>query len=163
MAFPHWGDIPTWIGSGSFFIAASAYWRSVLDREKEQAGRVTAWYQKMRYSEEDQVDYLLVRNSSDAAVYIVTAGDGAGRWLAIPPGQTVEQGLIPEYWSGRDLYAAPSLTFRDATGRVWDRNTHGVLRLDRSASRRLRRHKEISRPVLPGGFSYAKDQSGSEG
>ena len=118
MSFPDWGNIPTWVGTGSFFIAASAYWRSVVDREKEQARRVTAWYKKMRYSEKDQVDYLLICNSSDGAVYNVTAGDGAGRWAAIPPGETVEQSLVPEYWSGRDLLAAPNLSFRDATGKI---------------------------------------------
>ena len=29
MTYLNWGDVPTWIGTGSFFIAATAYQLSV--------------------------------------------------------------------------------------------------------------------------------------
>jgi hypothetical protein len=39
----NWGDIPTWIGTGSFFIAAIAYQQSVADKQRDQATKISAW------------------------------------------------------------------------------------------------------------------------
>ena len=41
-----WGNVPTWTGmlltSGSLTVAALAYRRSVLDKERDQASKIAA-------------------------------------------------------------------------------------------------------------------------
>src|SRR6185437_3359668 len=60
-----WGNVPAWIGSiltgSSILIAALTYRRSVEDRERAQAAKVTAWV-------DIGAEKIFLRNSSDSAV-----------------------------------------------------------------------------------------------
>jgi hypothetical protein len=68
----NWGDVPAWIGtittSVSVLIAALAYRKSILDKERGQASKVAAW---VALFGEPGKEHRIVRlsNSSDAPVY----------------------------------------------------------------------------------------------
>jgi hypothetical protein len=68
MQFPDWGTVPAWISTGSFFIAALAYQRSVLDKERDQASNVSAWIGTI-IDGGKRKRVLRVSNTSDAAVF----------------------------------------------------------------------------------------------
>lgn len=68
MAHLNWGDVPTWIGTGSFFIAAIAYWQSVADKQRDQASKISAWIGTTTESGARK-RILRITNTSDAAVY----------------------------------------------------------------------------------------------
>jgi hypothetical protein len=68
MPFPEWGNIPAWVSTGSFFIAAMAYRRSVMDKERDQASKVSAWVGSLTDNGRSK-RVLRVANTSDAAVY----------------------------------------------------------------------------------------------
>lgn len=70
MNFPDWGNVPAWISTGSFFIAAIAYQKSVLDKQREQATKVSAWTGTMT-KDGKRKRILRITNTSDAAVYDV--------------------------------------------------------------------------------------------
>ena len=81
------GSVPDWIGSvltgGSVFIAALAYRRSVLDRERRQASQIGAW---LAFSDESGNGHPVARvnNSSDAPVYEVTVRFAGLADLTVP-------------------------------------------------------------------------------
>ncbi|WP_305789358.1 hypothetical protein [Symbioplanes lichenis] len=152
-----WGSAPTWVSaaitSGSFLVAATAYRRSVLEKERDQASKVAAWVAL----EEDagtRKRVLRLRNSSDGPIFEVTV-ELAGKPVVESPE------LVPETTSTFDLpddgsdYPAsvqkvtvevqsiftvglsretlltgptPTMTFRDSTGRWWERDRQGRLR-----------------------------------
>jgi hypothetical protein len=123
-----WGTVPTWVGSvltgSSLLIAALAYRRGVREREFDQARKISAWYTFER------IAALHVVNHSEAAVYVVSAGrPNDWKFLGvIPPGGEETHNLAdPHYFAGADYLSAPSLFFRDAVGRYWERNERGRL------------------------------------
>lgn len=64
----NWGDVPTWIGTGSFFIAAIAYQQSVADKRRDQASKISAWI-GITTEADTPKRILRITNTSDAAVY----------------------------------------------------------------------------------------------
>jgi len=88
-----WGTVPAWIGtvvtSSSVLIAAVAYRRSVLDKEREQASKVAAWTSVSYEPDEKEkrpqrTRRLYVHNSSDAPIYEVTVRPSDARDVTLP-------------------------------------------------------------------------------
>lgn len=162
-----WGNVPTWLGatltSGSLVVAANSYRRSVLDKERDQASKVAAWFALT----EDlgiQKRVLRLRNSSDAPVFDLTVTVNESmivRLSELPQGATPTYDLIDS--AGRtvrptvrrvsisietllDLEVSrdtvmtnlgPALEFRDSVGRWWARDNRGNLKRMKS---RIRAH-----------------------
>jgi hypothetical protein len=153
-SFPDWGSVPAWISTGSFFIAAVAYYRSVLDKQREQASKVSAWVGII--SENDKRKRVLrIINTSDVAVYdLFVKPEGSdpvfvpelpakeSKTLGIggppPPveersaqakvsflGIAVEAKVVSSQVSVESL---PVLEFCDAAGRWWRRSSHRRIR-----------------------------------
>ena len=121
-----WGSVPDWLAAIvaglSFAVAAVVYRNSVVDKEKDQAARVSAWL-----SEGDEGHVLNVRNASGGVIYDVVALNYSPReeldFRTIPPETTVTRGL-PAPPSGRTVVP---IRFRDGVGRYWRRDEHGRL------------------------------------
>jgi hypothetical protein len=136
-----WGNVPSWIGSvltgTSLFIAAVTYLRHVKDqareqqaRERQQAGRVSAWVVGSRRA--------LIRNGNEVAVTVHAYLDLPGLFAAsdpvtCAPGGSCELTLPYEYERhvgepGRGR-PTPVLVIVDSSGRPWLRTDRGELRL----------------------------------
>ncbi len=135
-----WGNVPSWIGSvltsTSLLIAAVSYRRSVKDkareqwdREREQAGKVSAWVISSRRA--------LIRNGNDVAVAIQAFFDRPGLFAVsdlhtFAPAETRELTLPYDYermvqGPGQPRFG-PSLVIVDSAGRTWVRTDRGNLR-----------------------------------
>jgi hypothetical protein len=152
MANLNWGDVPTWIGSVitsvSVLVAAISYRRSVIDKERNQASKVGAWFVKTDESRRA----ACITNASVAPIYeielleppmpnvqspILPAGGAAIIELLEesdkdPGGPQVvriidraEEGILTrEIWESEQQ---PTIQFRDAVGRWWKRDSAGRL------------------------------------
>ena len=80
---PQWidldfGSVSSWfaaiIASASFAVAANAYRRSVVEREAEQASKVSAWVAIERDASSNvSLAVLRIANSSEASIYELSA------------------------------------------------------------------------------------------
>ncbi len=121
-----WGSVPAWLGSiltgSSLVIAALAYRRSVLDKEREQAAKITAWFELT-----ERGPIVRLRNSSDGAIYEVLISVGLGikdiDLRTVPPETTAKAGFRGTV-GGRGV---PIVRFRDSAGRYWRRDSNGQL------------------------------------
>jgi hypothetical protein len=141
------------IGSFGHLVAANAYRRNILDREREQASKIAAWV-TLKDESGNQSRLLRVRNSSDAPVYdlIVTVADcpvttlpellpettwthDLGKIGEIPDRLrvrkiSVELAYLVSVGLSRETVLTepwPSMQFRDAVGRWWERDSSGQL------------------------------------
>ncbi|WP_433620935.1 hypothetical protein [Nocardia sp. CA-120079] len=146
-----WGTVPAWtsslLTSGSLLVAATAYRRSVLDKEREHATKLGVWV-----GPENAERVLFIENLGDAAVYEVSAKPFQSGTLEIgnvPAGSATKK-ILPavEPQPTRTVMAQagvgpvdlvltrdsrgreplPELSFRDAAGRWWRRDGRGNLR-----------------------------------
>ncbi|WP_155127297.1 hypothetical protein [[Actinomadura] parvosata] len=139
-------------------VAAMVYRRSTLDKEQEQASRVAAWA-----TPDIEPDYQVVHiaNRSDASIFdlaVAIAPQKALTLAELPAMQTAEshvRGLTAPrakahtigmdflvHLSGEvhwvtEVVNLPEITFRDALGRRWMRNTNGRLKRIHIRDRRL--------------------------
>jgi len=155
-----WGSVPAWIGSvltsGSVLVAALAYRRSVLDKERGQASQIAAWV-ALAGESGNKRPVAQVSNGSNAPVYEViirfpglsdlslpelVAGSittlelpDSARNLIRSKTQTKSGGLkwfFIEVEASRTVERvlgeeSPVIQFRDALGRWWMRDNLGQL------------------------------------
>jgi|SRR5215813_11373286 len=126
-----WGTVPEGIGviltSLSIFIAALAYRRSVLDKEREQASKINAWVEFG--SHRDGVG-VVVRNDSSLPIrnfFVQWTKDEDPKMIW---GAILEPGSEKFVRSSKHLALDTpiSWTFVDAAGRYWGRDSGGKLR-----------------------------------
>jgi hypothetical protein len=154
-----WGNVPAWVGtivtSTSVSIAAISYRRSVRDKERDQASRISAWIGLVS-GETGMRRVLQVANGSDASIYEVSVkipgrsdlilGEVPGKTTLTPdveiPASSNQSrqtavsasiNLLGTNIEGRtnidhiSQEAAPEIEFRDGVGRWWSRNPQGRL------------------------------------
>jgi hypothetical protein len=95
-----WGTVPAWVSTASVFLAAVSYWRSTLDKRREQASKVAAWVDVSNEDGETKF-YLRVRNNSDAPIF--------GLIASVPGFSEIRNELPPN--SSFDVEVPPSSTF----------------------------------------------------
>ncbi|MEV1142469.1 hypothetical protein [Micromonospora sp. NPDC049799] len=161
-----WGTVPAGVGSiltgVSLLIAALAYRHARADARKSQAKQVSAWLEGLD-SRKGSVR-LAARNASDLPVYQLTIrSDGVEiidtKYLAVlgPDGDwESSQGYmylaLIQAWkkAGPVPYAAqPSISFRDAAGRCWERTSDGRLKARRSWLHQRRWKREFAEKMAP--------------
>jgi hypothetical protein len=156
-----WGNVPAWIGSvltsGSVLIAALAYRRSVLDRERGQASQIGAWL-ALTGEEGEARPVAKASNSSNAPVYeVIISFPGlpdlsvpeliSGSIVTLELPDSAQKFIRSEKRSGSvglKLFfyeiessrteeklvlgeESPKIQFRDAVGRWWRRDSTGRL------------------------------------
>jgi hypothetical protein len=155
-----WGNVPAWIGSvltsGSVLVAALAYRRSVLDKERGQASQIGAWLALTGEVGKER-PVARVSNSSNAPVYeVIIKFPGlsdlnvpeliAGSIATLELPDNAEKFIRSEKRSGSaglklfffEVEASrteekilgeesPEIHFRDALGRWWRRDKIGRL------------------------------------
>lgn len=154
-----WGTAPAWFGaiatSGALLITATVFLRQNTDRRTEQARRVSCWPVEetdLRTQTErglainpgsGQSVRVTVRNASELPIYDVIAwvrfnylpdsgASGSQDRVIVPPGDTdvwVDWVEFPEGGLAGDPHV--DLTFRDASGKRWQRLHDGSFGPDR--------------------------------
>ena len=110
-------------------------------RDREQAGRVSAWFASEPVYDNDDADVLMywkagayVLNASELPVYKVVVGfmpvDSGLEAAELPLGDALPPGPIPQ-WVGKGQYKGDFqvwVAFTDAAGQRWERRHDGLLR-----------------------------------
>lgn len=152
MANLNWGDVPTWIGSVitsvSVLIAAISYRLSILDKQRNQASKIGAWFVEV----EESSRAACITNVSDAPIYqveLLTPNIPDVQPFILPASETAiiklpgksDKGLAGSQFvkiidraekgiQTREIWESeqqPSIQFRDAVGRWWNRDSAGQL------------------------------------
>lgn len=184
-----WGSVPTWVGtvitSGSAFIAALSYRRSVRDKEREQASKVGTWVGTTELDGETK-SVLRVANNSDSPIYEVSvrrSGDlelisyeiPAATAAMTPVSSSSTTSVRRERSAGVKLWIIsleatevtefipderpPDVQFRDALGRWWLRRSDGRLDPVQGESIRQFRHVETKVHVPFAWISRRQDEA----
>jgi hypothetical protein len=166
-----WGSVPTWVGtvftSTSVLLAALSYRRSILDRERDQASKVSAWLSAPEHTDANFLrkdaqgrSYIVaplpvvahVANRSDHPIFDVDLKVKHRAWTLdeLPPGRTATVSIPVEFRDhvpeGASLPTRstivyeldrPLLTFTDALGRRWRRSEDRRLERVRSEARTM--------------------------
>ena len=161
-----WGSVPAWVGailtSGSLMIAAFAYRRSVLDKERDQASKIAAWVSVVERDGEKRRQ-VHISNGSEGSVYDVTVRpkDSPDRHLEeLPassmikvelPGPVQESSKVSTRTMEASIFSltaaagietetilpepSPELEFTDGLGRWWRRAPRGEVKRIRSRTK----------------------------
>lgn len=171
-----WGSVPEWVGG---IGAAAALWflgqqwrrdagvrrETAAQTERAQASLVSAWVGDSL----TQADLaaagidgtaglrLVLRNGSKEPVYDALAinpatGQPARQYPVVPPEFDIDlEVAVPEAPSALNPFVPVEVRFRDAAGRRWHRDRHGMLkRSDLSASQWLEAAGGWDAAVSPG-------------
>jgi hypothetical protein len=125
-------SVTNWVtavgAAGAFLVASLVYLARLLDRRREQAALVSAWFAWPEQPTEDHdIRNLHVRNGSSQPVYDVRVWPpepvaDALAWELLPPDSTDK---IPAAASLASRYTSfalgINLAFTDAAGRRWER------------------------------------------
>jgi hypothetical protein len=159
MANLDWGSVPAWISSictsASVAVAAGAYWKSVSDKRREQASKITVWSPRSVLPPATGIEIepkyedvtVAAKNASDAAVKDVRvvldistkevkSGTKKFAWVRARKNWNLGD-LGPDQAETTTLsnvitVAVTELTFMDSAGRSWRRDEFGKL-MDMSA------------------------------
>ncbi|KAB1160984.1 hypothetical protein F6X68_06660 [Micromonospora sp. AMSO12t] len=161
-----WGTVPAGVGSiltsVSLLIAALAYRHSRIDARKGQAKQIAAWLEGL--DRRGAKVRLAAKNASDLPIYQVTirckgievikpeylavmAPDGdwdlTRDFIHLAVVQAIKKaGPVPHE-------VQPSISFRDAAGRCWERRSDGRLRSRWSWLHQRRWSKGFTQQVAP--------------
>jgi len=155
VTWPDWGNAPAWFSAigttSSVVFAVSLYARSLKDKERQQASKVSAWADNPQgwTGEWPRQVLINVHNASDLPIYepetrtFIPRGDsarvetiefwhrstGMRETRQLPAGQSSQQVL--ELWEGDADYDHVGITFHftDAAGVAWERDLSGTGKL----------------------------------
>jgi hypothetical protein len=173
-----WGSVPVWVATSitsiSAALAVGSYRRSLYDKEREQASKVSCWVStrpNVNAAEERPGEFMLstwmvinVANRSEAPIFDldITGFDEKLQSTEMPPGATgfctvpvavrqVRTSLASFDFEEQQLiaFATPTLTFTDALGRRWRRQ-----------GARLRRVRKNSQQI-GGTIRFTKEEGGA--
>lgn len=155
MTWPDWGNAPAWFSAvgttSSVVFAVTLYARSLKERERQQASKVSAWAENPQVwtGERDKPILITVHNASDLPIYepetrsFIPRGDsarfqtteiwykslGKRETRQLPPSKT-SQVLLELYEGDSDFDSVGiNLHFTDAAGVAWVRSITGKAEL----------------------------------